>query len=60
MAGMINSGYAGGGSFTNASGPAGMDVSPYLAALLARERQHLEQKQQEQNTAPRGSGGRWW
>jgi hypothetical protein len=40
----INSGYGNNSSFTNASGPSGMDVSPYLAALLQRERQHLEQR----------------
>jgi hypothetical protein len=55
----INSGYGNGGSFTNASGPSGMDVSPYLAALLARERQHLEQRTTNASFRPaQAMGGR--
>lgn len=52
----INSGYSQGSSFTNASGPTGMNVSPYLLALLQREGQFLGQRAQSR---PGPSMGGW-
>ena len=41
---MISSGYGQGTSFTNTQGPSGMDVSPYLMALLQAEQRHMSQR----------------
>lgn len=42
----ITSGYGQGTSFTNVQGPSGMDVSPYLMALLQAEQRHLSDRAQ--------------
>jgi hypothetical protein len=49
MPNFINSSYGPGTSSTSAQGPTGMDVSPYLMALLQAEQRHLSQR----TTAPR-------
>lgn len=48
----VNTGYGQGTSFTNASGPSGMDISPYLRALIANEQKFMQQRANGGMTPP--------